>query len=568
MTAVRISQGILVFSLTCLLSASAAAQSTPPLAWQKQFEGDIDWYVRTSAGVLLVRAANTIFALDGQDGRELWSMKGLDTRGPRGRNLLEIPGTPFLLAKRARPDHPQGLGALLLINLWSGKNQMLELNVEELVHAIPFYDRERLLLVTGPANPALVHSPRFQWRPLFDHHYEKSDWKTKYPAGFGGPGMRFAGFYLVEGQLYLYLVGSGVGFEVSRVELGKGKRAWKFGKGFRAGSLVPPRLVADKLLVAGTEIFVLDATTGKQTSSVKGLGKVVGWFQQGSVILGLAEKAAFPLDGATENFRWRLDIKKDTSNPLFYEEQNLLLFAQEPEPKAEHKSELVVVEAASGQVRRRVPLPFQHDVLFIRKIGRNFLYLNTGQEVGLYDLATDTVLWTDEPPDAAFEAVSFLTAHPIPKVGAFVLGDLRKERPGVGSIIAALAVSIAHRYATGMSTMPQAENATLILPEATEERRYRLEKGWEQLQQRASQDTDWQKALERLEPFLMASELEIAAYATERKEGQWKLWRIDPVSGARQAWILSGEQPDLIPAFGLAYTFKGKTLRAFRLASP
>ena len=556
------------FLLVGLLSPPLAAQSSPPVAWEKQFEGDIDWYVRTSGGVLLVRAANTIFALDGQDGQQLWAMKGLDTHGPRGRNLLEIPGTPFLLAKRARPDHPNGMGALLLIDLWTGKNLMLELNVEELIHLIPFYDRERFLLVSSPVNSAVLHSPRFQLRPLFEHQYEKSDWKTKYPASFGGPGIRFAGFYQLGGHLHLYLVGSGVGFELSRVELAKGKRAWKFGKGFRAGSLVPPRLVGDKLLLAGTEVFALDLTTGKQAWSVKGLSKIIDWFQQGSFIVGLAEKAAFALDGSTGSTRWRIENKKDTTNPLFYEEQNLLVFAQEAEQKAEHKSELVVLDAASGQVQRRVPLPFEHDALFIRKVGRNFLYLNTGKEAGLYDLSTDKILWTEESPDAAFESVSFLTAQPVPKVGAFVLGDLRQDRPGVGSIIGGLLVSIAYRYATGMSSMPQADQATWILPESSEERRYRLEDAWEKLRGQASQHPGWQSVLERLEPFLTGSDPEIAAYGTELKDDQWKLWRIDPVTGERRDWVLTGEQPDLIPAFGLAYTFKGRTLRAFRLTAP
>ena len=83
------------------------------------------------------------------------------------------------------------------------------------------------------------------------------------------------------------------------------------------------------------------------------------------------------------------------------------------------------------------------------------------------------------------------------------------------------------------------------------------------------QNPGWQEVLDRLEPFIQEQESYQPVYFTSvpEKKNEWKLFRIDPSTGQRKEWYVTGSQPpDFIPAFGLAYTFTGDTLQAFRLS--
>ncbi|MEE8256425.1 MAG: hypothetical protein V3R60_00920, partial [Acidobacteriota bacterium] len=129
--------GLLVAVLGFGLARAVAQSDSPPIAWEKQLPKSIDWYVRTSTGVLLIRSGNMLHAVDGKDGRELWSMKGLDLGGPkqRGKNIAEIPGTPILLLKHrsSKPQIKGSLGSLLAVDLWKGTilwQENLDLDIE------------------------------------------------------------------------------------------------------------------------------------------------------------------------------------------------------------------------------------------------------------------------------------------------------------------------------------------------------------------------------------------------------------------------------------------------------
>jgi len=153
--------------IACPCRAQAPALSP---AWDRQLPQSIEWYVRTSEGVLIVRAGETLSAIDGLDGKLLWSLPYIEIGGAyapkkellakmaggstRGRNLLEVPGLSILLINRAKLSKQDDPGHLLGVDLWSGKILWQQPELDNLFQLIPFYEHGRVLLVTSNATEA------------------------------------------------------------------------------------------------------------------------------------------------------------------------------------------------------------------------------------------------------------------------------------------------------------------------------------------------------------------------------------------------------------------------------
>jgi hypothetical protein len=168
----------LLFALLALQIRPAAAQS-PPLAtaWEKSFPHSIDWYIRTSAGILLVRCGKSLAALDGQDGRQLWSLPEIEIGGggiglnDRGKNLLEVPGLPVLLINRAKLPGRED-GQLLGVNLSSGEIQWQQPELDDFLGLVPLYDSGRVLMVSKKVNkPLKTLSSLPGWPPRLSQEF-------------------------------------------------------------------------------------------------------------------------------------------------------------------------------------------------------------------------------------------------------------------------------------------------------------------------------------------------------------------------------------------------------------
>lgn len=575
----------------------------PAIAWEKRFPDSIDWYVHISSGILLVRADKTLYAVDGKDGRELWTIKDLDLGGrERGKNIVEIPGTPYLLLRRPGPETREYSGSLEWVDLWTGKQGGLESGeVRNFLTLVPLYESERILLVTGPGIPGQPFKARLQLRPMFEHQFEKVAWREDYPGQIGMSPLNLVGFYVSGRHLYVYKVeihSIDTRFEVGHVDLQTGKRTWNFVEGYRAnfskGGVAPLLFVDGKILLAGKDLFALDPVSGKPLWTVKDLGKISHLIHSSGVLFALGEEGALSLDVSTGQVRWRVKSQGYAAGPLLFDKRSLLVFRDEAGLAGAEassgkvlwrvesknittdpiyyeatdtltfcdKSELIAVEASSGKVLRRTPLKITEQPVFARRVGDNFLFVTTEKDAVLFDITTGQMLWMDKIPDAVLLPLTFLQGLPLPATGSSgVPGEVKLRKPGAGAFIGTIAAQAAWQFLFG-APMVYFEGRVSLLPVDWEGE---LRSNWNSLQQRSAYHPAWQTALERLERSLK-EEGNIRVYATEMAKDKWKLWRIDPNTGQRQEWILNGKQPDVIHAFSLAYTFIEKTLRAFQLA--
>ena len=532
------------FGFCCSLTA---AQPESPAVWEKQFPGSIDWYMGTLPDVLLVRADNTLFAIDGKDGRELWSMKGLKVGAGR-RNILEIPGTPILLLNRARLPGLNTGGELLAVDLWTGKLLWRQPQTDDFLELIPFYESERVLLISsktdkpltvanwvavtlltlGRVEPGRFRKLKFQLQDMFGSEVE---WVSEYASFFGrGSSVDSVQFYEFDGQLYVREEKESGPLAVGRVDLRTGQRAWKFGKGYsfrRSGGLAQmfadgkpfdgadnPLFVDGKILITGKHVFALDPLVGKPVWTAKNLGAVSGLIEKQGVVFGAGKRGAFALDASSGALRWRVESKGYATNPILFDEGNVLVFCD--------KSRLVVVDTDSGKILRESPLQHIQEPRFIRKIGRNFLLAVAKKKFALYDVTSGESLWVEKDPGGSLFGAEFL----------FIAGFL---------------------FDAGFSC-----------PRLSWDLRVRLQSAWGTLQARAAEHPTWRKVLDRIEPFLEEDQRDGATYVVWWAENQSKRGRIDPSTGQIE------ERPftDLLSAscgdLSLSYSYSGDILRAHK----
>jgi hypothetical protein len=146
-------------ALLCISSCVAAPASAQSLEdrWKKEFPKAVSWYVRTSPGILLVKAGKSLTAIDGVDGRQLWELPEVEpsrlTLGDsseefqRGKNLLEVPGMGVLLLNRAKLPGDSD-GRLIALNLMTGERLWDLPQIENLMTVVPLEDSRQIVLVS------------------------------------------------------------------------------------------------------------------------------------------------------------------------------------------------------------------------------------------------------------------------------------------------------------------------------------------------------------------------------------------------------------------------------------
>jgi outer membrane protein assembly factor BamB len=120
---------ILIAAIFLIANPTVAEKVDLALQWQKTFEKNVSWYVRTSTGILLAKSRKNLTAIDGENGQVLWELpdvfgseglySALSDMPERGRNVLEVPGMGVLLLNRVKQaGHSEG--RLLALNLATG----------------------------------------------------------------------------------------------------------------------------------------------------------------------------------------------------------------------------------------------------------------------------------------------------------------------------------------------------------------------------------------------------------------------------------------------------------------
>ncbi len=523
--------------------SSAQAQSSlssPPVAWEKSFSHSVEWCVRTSPGVLIVRAGKSLSALDGQSGEQLWSIPEIEIGGgggmlrtARGNNILEIPGLPLLLVNRAKlPGKEQG--ELLGIQIWTGAIQWRQAELDDLLSIVPMYGSKRVMLISKKINKTMKSAmmvsqaaSHFFWeaqivnlywsgpvpfRPILtrlDPLTGKADWTKEFPRHIKP---EFLAFRKLGNLIYLQEVSELGGTRLSAISPETGERLWQFKPGVGAFGSVPTPLqfAGGRVIFAARDVFALDPSSGKPAWRVRKLGDLFGMASDGDSIYGTSRKEVFALDASKGTMRWNVAVKPTPTNPVLLPEEKSVVICD--------KKEFLVIEAATGKVVRRAKTNLDQNQLALWREGKNFLLALNPQFSSLFELSGERS--SDEPGvEAEFPAVSFVISQPLPIVGS-----------------------------------------TRVSDELMQE----LKANWGWLRESADDDRS-RAALERLQQFLERGVANRAMYAVNGNQTvPWHIWSINPATGIKEEYPIKSSKPEAAPDFGMLYEIHKDTVRGLR----
>jgi len=537
--ALLVSLCALLFVAAMPISVRAEAQQLTP-KWQQTFPDSIHWYLRTSLGILLVRSGKALIALDGGDGKQLWSFPDIEINGrlgtswlaQRGNNLFEIPGYSILLINRARLNGSKDeIGELLAVDLWTGEVLWKQPALEDLAALVPLYDSGKILLVTRKlateravfeslpyVQPAVFLSladagPPF--RPqmyLIDISTGRMDWKNEYPRALGP---LFFDVREIYGRLFLHEANGKGSTILGSVDLQTGNRSWESSgsPNFSLATMPALQAVNDHVIMGSNGVAAFDPVSGSPAWNATNIGHVAGLITDGDTVLGSGSKGAFALDPKTGGIRWRTRGWGPVTDPVLYKESHILAFCD--------FTDMIVLDASSGKILRKVPLDLKEKPEWVSRIGKKYLLVFTLEDTGVYDVEAGKKIAFEAETRGTFPGAAFLMRQQyVPSVGAPAPpADIRRD----------------------------------------------LQQAWPSILERAKKSENGQKTLERLQLFLDSAadgpdSSDSTVYASD--VGNWRLWRVNPQTGQTEAIELKGSQPDANMLFGLAYLVAGKTLEA------
>jgi len=492
--------------IACPCRAQAPALSP---AWDRQLPQSIEWYVRTSEGVLIVRAGETLSAIDGLDGKLLWSLPYIEIGGAyapkmeflskmtgdstRGRNLLEVPGLSILLINRAKLSKHDDPGHLLGVDLWSGKILWQQPELDDLFQLIPFYERGRVLLIT-----AKIFRPQLT---LLDPLTGHADWTAEYPRELNDWALDFREF---GGQVYLYEPP----FILGRVDMDNGKRLWEFTRNYPLYPYWVPGLgfAHGRVILAMKDVFAFDPSSKKPIWTAPHMGIIRGIVLDRDLILGAGDNGAFALDSSSGALRWKIKTSGHATNPVLDEKDHALVFCD--------NENFVLVDVATGKVLRRTPHRLGSNPEYILPIGKNFVLVLGDALASLLEISSGERLDSFPRPERAFPAFSFLVDQRVLAGDANPPPDLARQ----------------------------------------------LRNSWPKISAVESQNQAASAGLTRLQSFLTGTSAVI--FGNKSPLGGWKFRRIDAFTGDMQQFDVKEGQPDPSSSLGLIYTVTGDHLRA------
>jgi outer membrane protein assembly factor BamB len=552
MKAVTLLHVLLALAVLGAVAPSARAQSNVfTTAWEQEFPHPINWYLRTSAGILIVRAGQTLTAIDGADGKQLWSLPhvGIGEGNLRGRNLLEVPDLSILLINRAKlPDQDQE--HLLAVDLWTGKIEWQQPELDNFLQMVPVRDSDRVFLVTlkdekkktaaflaealvNPAIPLLAGPSPFRLEmTLLDPRTGHEDWTSEYPRAFL-PWYQDA--RETSGQLYLavYQVNGPAMF--ARVDLSNGKIAWEYDNRIHPRSIASPvpqfsnydrsssideavnsgapqslQFAGGRVIFAAKDLVAFDPGSEKPVWTVTDLGKIHGLLVDQDLILGSGDDGAFAIGADNGVVRWKFKSRGHATNPLFDKEANALLFCDD--------KNFTELDAATGKVLRQTPHRLGSKPRFIRRVGSKFIIAAGGEKALLLNVATGESSAAFPKPDLEFQSVVYW-------VGWQNLVGLADPPPELES---------------------------------------QLQDRWPIISAEAGHGQEAETWHARLQSFLTADS--ISLYAKKSADGSWSFRRVDSSTGEMQVFEPLGDHPDANPALGLIYFVEDQDrLRAIKI---
>lgn len=515
-----------------------AASQSLDFRWKIEFPKEVAWYVRTSPGILLVKAGKSITALDGVNGQVLWELPEVKWSGfigsdkdefPRGKNMIEVPGMGVLLLNRVMlPGDSEG--RLIALNLMTGKRLWDQPQADDLLTAIPLEGTRDIALVsrrlqrpsakrvalvatvaaaTGVASGLLgveamiliLPSPfpsRFVFQRV-DPVSGKTRWNAEYPHTFDYGSQSLS---VIGGQLFINF-GSHV-FGI--VDLASGKRTWEDGfKALDSDNLrLPMQQPSDRFIYGWKNVEAVDPATRELSWEISELGKITGISECGELVVALGHKSVAAVDAKTGAARWRKKAYSHTTNILWDKQSDAILYADE---KGLHS-----VERTTGKSLLDVQLDGKLSPYYLRLASPDAIVTIATDEVSAYNFKTGKKLFTEGKLFSFFRSHAFQDHWPTPD--------------------------------EGQDLMPR----TARTPTRGE---------WNGAHEGSLLSSDF---LERLEGYPSETEGLLDAYETESETGAHKVWWIDAKTNRQVEFRLTGKHHDVSRPMRMVFAVDGKLM--------
>jgi len=536
---------------SCLSVASFRASSqTIKTKWSKVFAKPVNWYARTSAGIIVVKAGKSFYAVKEADGEQLWMLpvvrttgktKGsLDASALRGQDVLEVPGMGVLLMNHVKLDGDKD-GRLIALNLQTGKRLWARDEIDELMTALPIYGTgdavivcrrvQKKVLAAETAALAATQIPFALVLVKYPYRFEVaridmstgiSRWNTEYERTFtpGTETIRTFG-----GRLFLY-VGNRVMASISLVD---GKFEWEDGK-MHLGTIqaaLPFEMVNGELIYKSEYVRAIDPTTQKELWSLEDLGRVTGLAFSKNLAVALGEKAIAAMDLETGKERWRNKVNGGATNLLWDKASDSLVYID--------RKGLHSVEAQTGKTILDAPLSVASWPSQVRLASPEIVVTIAEKEVCGYNFRTGKKLFNEGNLVAFFRANTAIDTWPRPPDGqAF---DSMSRPPAN------------EEEWTGL------RKTSLLGPETLK------------------QFEEWEGSEESLEAFETETQVETLNVVNRTVKTVRKLWWIDPKTNQKVEINPSGEQHEMDRRLGMVFAVNklllwgGSVEQADRVAS-
>jgi len=429
----RISR-ITAFTLCCCLSffARQSESETIRTRWSKVFAKPVDWYERTSVGVVVIKAGKSFYALKEEDGEQLWMLpvvratgktKGsLDASALRGQDVLEVPGMGVLLMNHVKVDGEKD-GRLIALNLQTGKRLWARDEIDELMTALPIYGTgdavivcrrvQKKVLAAETAALAATQIPFALVLVKYPYRFEVAridlgtgiaKWNTEYERTFT-PGTESIKTF--GGRLFVY-VGNRVMTSISLVD---GKFEWEDGK-MHLGTIqaaLPFEMVNGELIYKSEYVRAIDPATQKELWSLEDLGRVTGLAFSKTLAVALGEKAIAAMDLETGKERWRNKVNSGATNLVWDKASDSLVYID--------KKGLHSVEAQTGKTILDAPLSVASWPSQVRLASAEIVVTVAEKEVCGYNFRTGKKLFNEGNLVAFFRANTAIDTWPRPADG-------------------------------------------------------------------------------------------------------------------------------------------------------
>ena len=513
--------------------AYPAASQSLDFRWKIEFPKEVAWYVRTSPGILVVKAGKSITALDGANGQRLWELPEVKWSGfissdkdefPRGKNVIEVPGMGVLLLNRVMlPGDSEG--RLIALNLMTGKRLWDQPESDDLLTAIPVGASKDIVLVSRRlqrksyvmrmAPLAVAGAPMgllgeeslfhalpslYPFRLVFqrlDPLTGKTKWNTEYKHTFtlGSQDLRVIG-----AQLFITFDSEVFG----AVDLESGKAIWEAAAVVLSGNNLPLTLpgTEDRLIQGWKNVIAVEPVTKQFRWALCDLGKITAISNYGGIVVAIGHNSVAAVDEQTGEERWRKKTHSHTTNLQWDKQSDAILYADE---RGLHS-----VERTTGKSLLDARLDGQISPYFICLASPEAVVTIATDEVSAYNFKTGKRLFTEGTLFSFFRSYALQDHWPMPD--------------------------------EGQDLMPP----TLRTP---------VKGQWNGAYEGTLLSVDF---LERLQGYRTENEGLLDAYETESETGVHKVWWIDAVTNRQVEFRLTGKHHDVSRSMRMVFAVDGK----------